>query len=242
MTADRVLLYEQPPLRQVSGGAIRPGGLELTDYALDFCGLAAGAWALDAGCGQGVTVEHLISRRHMHAIGIDPSAVLLHSGQQREPNLPLVQGVGEALPVAPDYFDVVLAECTLSLMDMETALAEFGRVLRTDGWLIVTDLYVRHPEQMNALQDLPVRSCLGGAIPRETLLERVRAQGFTVRLWEDHTDMLKVFAARLIWEHGSLAQFWQCAVPQTSRRLETATALAKPGYYLLIAQKDHRKK
>lgn len=242
MADDRVLLYEQPPLRQVAGGAIRPGGLELTDYALDFCGLPAGSWALDAGCGQGVTVDHVINRRQLRAVGVDASTSLLNAGHLRADSLALVQAVGEALPVAPGYFDVVLAECTLSLMDMDLALAEFWRVLRADGWLIVTDLYARHPEHVNALQDLPVRSCLGGAIPRESLLERVTAQEFTVRLWEDHTEVLKVFAARLIWEHGSLAQFWQCAVPQTSRRLETATALAKPGYYLLIAQKDHRKK
>ncbi len=240
MTDDRVLLYEQPPLRQVSGGAIRPGGLELTDYALDFCGLPAGTWALDAGCGQGVTVEHLITRRHLHALGVDPSTVLLHGGQGRAASLPLVQGVGEALPIAASSMDVVLAECTLSLMDMDRALAEFWRVLRPEGWLIVTDLYARQPERMTALHDLPVRSCLGGAVPRATLLERISAQGFTLRLWEDHTQALKVFAARLIWEHGSLAQFWQCALPQTGSRLDAAAAEAKPGYYLLIARKDHR--
>lgn len=240
MTDDRVLLYEQPPLRQVSGGAIRPGGLELTDYALDICGLPTGALALDAGCGQGVTVEHLIKRRHLRAVGIDPSAVLLHGDQQRASSLPLIQGVGEALPVASSSLDVVLAECTLSLMDMGRALAEFWRVLRPDGWLIVTDLYLRQPEDKPALTDLPVRSCLGGAVPRATILERLTDPGFTLHLWEDRTPMLKVFAARLIWEHGSLAQFWQCALPQSGSRLGAAAAQVKPGYYLLIAQKDHR--
>lgn len=239
MTADRVFLYEQLPLLQAAGGALRPGGLALTDRAVDGCGLAAGSWVLDAGCGQGVTVEHLLAQHHLHAIGVDASALLLRAGQQRAPSLPLVQAVGETLPFVAGCFAAVLAECTLSLMVMDRALAEFYRVLRAGGFLVVTDLYVRDPAGADALHDLPVRSCLGGAVLRDALLERVTAHGFTIRLWEDHTEKLRVFVARLIWEHGSLAQFWQCAVPREGSRMEAAAALAKPGYYLLIAQKDH---
>ncbi|MFN8528157.1 MAG: class I SAM-dependent methyltransferase [Anaerolineae bacterium] len=237
MTDDRVLLYEQAPLLQVSSGTIRPGGLALTDHALDFCRLPAGSLALDAGCGQGVTVEHLITCHHLRAVGVDSSSMLLHAAHARMTSPPLLQAIGESLPVASGRFNVVLAECTLSLMDSDRALAEFHRVLRDDGWLIVTDLYARDPRGAEGLRDLPVRSCVAGALPCETIMDLVTTHGFTVRRWEDHTEALKLFAARLIWEHGSLGQFWRCAIPAAGDTIDAAASRAKPGYYLLIAQK-----
>ncbi|MBK8021119.1 MAG: class I SAM-dependent methyltransferase [Chloroflexi bacterium] len=238
VTGEHLLLYEQPPLLRIAGDAIRPGGLDLTDRAMSLCALEPGAWVLDAGCGQGATVEHLASRYRLRAVGVDPSAFLLRAGLERAPSAPLIQAVGEALPVASDLFAAVFAECTLSLMDRERALAEFHRVLHDDGWLILTDMYARDPAGAAELRHLPVRSCVAGAVSREELIASVTAHGFSVRLWEDHTDALKRFAARLIWEHGSLANFWQCAAQTDGSVLDGAVTLSRPGYYLMIAQKS----
>ncbi|MBK8021774.1 MAG: hypothetical protein IPK19_10200 [Chloroflexi bacterium] len=66
----------------------------------------------------------------------------------------------------------------------------------TTGWLILTDMYARDPAGAAELRHLPVRSCVAGAVAREELIASVTAHGFSVRLWEDHTDALKRFAAR----------------------------------------------
>jgi SAM-dependent methyltransferase len=239
MIDDRVRVYEQSPLLEVAGETIRPGGLALTDHALAFCALPVRARVLDVGCGPASSVGHLIAQHGLAATGLDPSALLLRVGRCRDETLPLVQSSGERMPIAHARFDAVLTECSLSVMkDRERALSEFWRVLRPGGYLILADIYARNPDGIDALRRLPIDSCLCGAVTQIEVVERVEAHGFTVRLWEDHTDALRVFAARLIWSHGSIQQFWCRAASQADASdIQMAITRSKPGYYLLIAQK-----
>ena len=236
---DRVRVYEQPPLRQVAGEAIRPGGLELTDRAVALWGLPPGARVLDLGCGTGASVEHLGTQREMSAIGLDASALLLREGRERQACLPLLQASGERLPVDASSVDAVLAECTLSLMaDLGQVLAECHRVLRPRGLLAVTDLYARQPDGAAALHRLPLCSCLSGALPFQELIGRLRTASFELLLWEDHSAALGSFAAQLIMAHGSLDRFWRQMVPPgaDAAQIGPAVAAARPGYFLLIAR------
>ena len=47
------LLYEEPALAALTGGALRPGGVTLTRELLTCCRPAPGARVLDVGCGSG---------------------------------------------------------------------------------------------------------------------------------------------------------------------------------------------
>jgi len=235
----RVRVYEEGALRQVAGEAIRPGGLELTERAVALLDLPPGARVLDLGCGTGVSVEHLGTRHGMLAIGLDASALLLREGRERQAHLPLLRALGEWLPVASSSMDAVLAECTLSLMtDLDQALAECHRVLRPRGLLAATDLYARQPDGAPALHRLPLCSCLSGALPRQELMGHLRAAGFELVLWEDHTAALRSLAAQLIMAHGSLDSFWRQMVPSGAAAAEVGPAIgaARPGYFLLIAR------
>ena len=232
-------VYEQSPLLEVAGETIRPGGLALTDRALEFCALPIGSRVLDVGCGPAASIEHLRVKYQLNAVGLDPSEMLLRSGRRRDPSLRLIQSPGEYLPIAAGQFDAVLTECSLSVMsDTDRALREFRRVLRSGGYLILSDIYARNPAGLEALQRLPIDSCLCGAVSQGEIIDRVEAAGFKVLMWEDHTKALNVFAARLIWSNGSLQQFWCRATSQADAAdIQTAIAQSKPGYYLLIAQK-----
>lgn len=242
MLDDRVRVYEQSPLLEVAGDTIRLGGLALTDRALEFCALPSGACVLDVGCGPAASLEHLRIKHQLNAVGLDPSEVLLRLGRQRDPSLRLIQSPGEYLPITADWFDAVLTECSLSVMrNGDRALAEFWRVLRSGGYLILSDIYARNPAGIDALQCLPLDSCLCGARPQSEIIDRVEKHGFKIKLWEDHTRALNAFAAQLIWSNGSLQQFWcRATSPTDARRIQTAIAQAKPGYYLLIAEKTDR--
>ena len=241
MIDERVRMYEQSPILEVAGETIRPGGLDLTERALTFCALPPGARVLDVGCGPAASVEYLINQFSLNVIGADPSEKLLHSGR-RSAHLPLIQSYGEDLPLAADQFDAVLTECSLSVMrNTEQALSEFRRVLRPGGFLILSDLYARNPAGIEALQTLPLDSCLCGAVSQAQIIDRVEAAGLHVLRWEDHTYALNVFAARLIWSNGSLQQFWCRATSRADAAdIQAAIAQSRPGYYLLIAQKTNR--
>ncbi len=67
--------YERADVRRATGGAIRPGGLTLTERALDLIPFAAGALLLDCGCGAGATLARLDDGGFC-ALGIDLSPLL----------------------------------------------------------------------------------------------------------------------------------------------------------------------
>lgn len=213
-TAERRADYA-PVWAAAPEGVCRPGGLALTDHALALCGLPAGALVLDVGCGPAAVCAHLRDQRRLAAIGLDPAASALHAGRRAAPDLPLIRASGEALPMAAQTLDLALAECSLSLMaDPARALAEFRRVLRPAGWLVVSDLYARATGSASLWTEAGLRGLIGGA-------------GFAITVWEDHTPALNVFVAQWLFAHGTL--------PPVGRALSPAD---RPGYFLLIARRS----
>lgn len=253
IASDRCLVYESSPVREATGDTIRPGGFYLTERALGHCAFKAGAKVLDVGCGTGATVERLI-QYGLDAVGIDPSEALLEAGRRRNSGLPLMRASGDSLPFADFAMDGVFAECCLSLMpDIDRALIEMHRVLKSGGWLALTDVYARNAGNINELRGLPLACCVTGALPREELGRKLVLHGFDIILWEDHTNLLKELTARLIWSHGSMDSFWRRmfssgdispeeVCPLTSVDCDTGVvretiAKSKPGYFLLLAKK-----
>lgn len=203
-------LYGTDKLRAVTGSTMKPGGLSLRARAMEFCGFAPTARLADIGCGSCGTLEYLLHKHNIDALGLDPSSVLLNAGLHRDPGLRLVRGIAEALPFRQGWFDGVFCECVLSLLaDSRPALREFSRVLKPGGFLIITDMYLRSPASMTKFEPLPARCCLWGARPREEMLEILSRHGFSLLLWEDHTDALKELAAQLVLTYGSMDGFWK---------------------------------
>lgn len=233
-------LYESIEMRAVTGPTIRPGGLILTERALDLCSLPDGARVLDVGCGVGATVEFLCRERHQAAIGVDTSSLLLKEGIERRPNLALLQGTAENLPFRSGSFSALFCECVLSLLpDSALVLKEFARVLNPEGFLILSDVYARMPDEASSLLHLPVRCCIKGAVGIRQIIAWVEESGLTVVTWEDHSALLKQLAAQLIFRFGSLNAFWGTTCSEGHpEAIEAAVKRARPGYYLLIARRN----
>ncbi|SDH36574.1 DVU_1556 family methyltransferase [Desulfosporosinus hippei] len=244
-------LYESDLLRQSTGDTLRPGGFYLTDLGVRSCDFPPGARVLDVGCGSGATVDRLVSLYGLQALGLDPSALLLESGLKQNPNLNLIQGLGEDLPFPAQEMDGVFAECALSVMeDLDQVLKEIFRVLNPGGWLVINDVYARNPEGLQALQELRLDSCIRRALPKESLINKLTQQGFHLVNWKDHTNLLTQLTVDLIMTHGSMNNFWlktsvcSCSNPDSGSGsvdpilVQGALKQAKMGYFQLIAQKD----
>jgi SAM-dependent methyltransferase len=98
--------------------------------------------ALDAACGTGRYAGYLAGRGH-RVTGVDRSPEMLARARPRVPGAGFVAGDLGRLPAADQSVDLVV--CALALVhvpDLGPALAEFGRVLRPGGHLVVSDIHL----------------------------------------------------------------------------------------------------
>jgi SAM-dependent methyltransferase len=96
---------------------------------------------LDVACGTGRYGAHLQQRGH-RVVGVDRSADMLGLARPKLPGCGLIRGDAGALPFVDRGFDAVL--CTLALVhvvDLGATFAEFARVLRPGGRLIISDVH-----------------------------------------------------------------------------------------------------
>ena len=154
-------IYESESLRGVTGDTLRPGGFLLTDRAMEICKSDSQDKILDVGCGMGDTVERLRHKYKLDAFGIDPSTKLLQLAREKHGNNYFQQGKGEDIPYENSFFNVVLAECTMSLMEnYEKTIMESNRVLKQNGYFVVSDVYGRKTEYLEDVQKHNIESCM----------------------------------------------------------------------------------
>lgn len=114
--------------------------------------------ALDAACGTGRYAEFLAGRDH-RVIGVDSSPDMLARAQTRVPQGEFLVGDLHQLPVADAEVDLVVCALALThISTLEPVMAEFARVLRPGGHLVIADM---HPERVALGAVPPVRSSDG---------------------------------------------------------------------------------
>lgn len=244
---DRWTLSEAGGLLEAADGTLRPGGLELTGYALGYCDFPDGSRILDAGCGTAATARHLVKAGKLSVVGVDRSPTLLAEARRLCPQVPLVLAELEQLPFADGSFDGVVCECVLSQTDAAVVLSGFRRILRPGGFLIQSDLY-RKTERGPAGSS--TMDCPGGpsesstaemlATKKETV-DLLESAGFETVLWQDRSADLKRLALRLIMAPGSSSgnlNGWCRQVSCSKEPAETAWWRGV-GYHLIVARK-HR--
>ena len=243
-------------------GIIRPGGIGLTNEAIEKAGIKKGSRILEIGCGEGDTAAFLSKEWDMDVEGIDRSREMIRRADEKHPDLKLQFGEADFLEFPSLQFDAVLMECVFSLTYLKTEVFhEIYCVLKKGGKFIVTDLYNRDPdpdkvkaamaEVAKALKT-PKREgqCEERSIPPEYMLDRVFIKeelirgaddnGFIVELWEDKSEALHSFVAEKILEYGSLCKYFEEAVP-ANEPMECFCAVPEnsknTGYFLLILKK-----
>ncbi len=126
-------------------------------------GIPAGT-ALDAACGTGRHAGYLAAKGH-RVIGVDSSPDMLGRARRRVPEADFREGELHHIPVPDGHVDIVVCALALThLPDVRPVIAEFARVLRPGGHLVITDVH----HELVALGSVPrVRSADGepGLLP-----------------------------------------------------------------------------
>ena len=101
--------------------------------------------ALDAACGTGRVARYLHELGHK-VIGIDRSPEMLALARAQLPDVDFRQGLLQDLPLPDESVDVAVTTLALChVRDLEPVMAEFARVLRPGGDLVISDM---HAEQV----------------------------------------------------------------------------------------------
>lgn len=231
--------YESESMREALGETLRPGGFSLTEKAVQHCNITEGEKVLDLGCGRGATVNYLYEKHNIRAVGIDPSEKLIEEAKKQFGYADFFLGRGENLPFEKESFHSVFAECTLSLMDSDRTLKQVNRVLKDDGWFIITDVCARNPEAIFELNQYAINSCMRGLHNLPQLKEKLQKADFEIVFEEDCSQLLKELLVKIAFSYGSMSAFWNVTMQNCADGCSFHEALkkCKPGYFILIARK-----
>ncbi|MCL1804706.1 MAG: class I SAM-dependent methyltransferase [Clostridiales bacterium] len=154
-----------------------------------------GARLADIGCGRGATLSWLAEHNSYELYGAEPDDTSYACATVNCPSAMVVKSTADALPFDNDFFHAILMECVFSLTEDPSAVAaEAARVLRGQGFLLLSDLFTYGEDDLRV---------------RQTLLRRVYAlrslegyfigHGFLLCRFIDHTrDLRSMFAQMLM--------------------------------------------
>jgi len=215
--------YEKEAWLQMPQGAMRPGGLNLTGNLLELAtakGLKPGSSICDVGCGTGSTVSKLNELGFL-ATGLDISQKLINHGKTKYPGIKLLCADATEMPFESGSFEAVISECSLSVMDTGEVLRECYRILKPEGLLLLSDVYVRNEQ---AAVD-------AGFYTKEQWTGLIENCGFSVIEFQDCSKAFTEFIIQAIWNFGSLDKLFDCQKWSGSRS-------RKLGYFLMLAVKE----
>jgi demethylmenaquinone methyltransferase/2-methoxy-6-polyprenyl-1,4-benzoquinol methylase len=158
--------------------------------ALQRGGLVSGDQVLDVGIGTGLVAREALALTGPtgRVIGVDPSPGMMERVQL--PGIDLRVGRAEALPCEAASADFLSMGYALRhIADVDAALAEFLRVLRPGGRLLI--LEISRPEGWRARMVL--KAYLGVAVPALAWLVSRKAD--SARLWRYHWDTIEACIA-----------------------------------------------
>jgi len=207
-------LCDSCPFSQVLGESLHPGGLKLTARVAEVAELSRNSRVLDASCGNGRTTFFLAQKYHCQVVGIDLSPRMISFCQDRlleerlTDKLSFVLGNGENLPFLDSTFDVVVSECSLTLMSRkEKAASEARRVLRRGGKFVLTDVFLREGDAKEAQRETTIVPCLAAARWLSEQAKLLTEAGFGDLYLEDHSEESKRIAFQIGSKFGGLRGF-----------------------------------
>lgn len=241
---------------ELLGDTLRPGGLDLTAHAAGIAGIRAQHQVLDVGCGKGATAAFLVQHCGCSVTGIDLSEQMVISSRARAAERGLAEKTrflladGEYLPFNDGAFDVVLCECTLSLMPhQERAAQEIQRVLKPQGRLVFTDIILRGNADRNLQNQVSFPCCLSGSSSLDEYLQLFRKAGLDPYYVKDQSEKLQEIGFHLGLALGDIDQsknlsFYGYCRQKNRKPVFISTEMlcqflgqSKPGYAVIIMNK-----
>ena len=143
---------------------------------------------IDIGCGTGGTMRWLSEHFPDWQIsGLDKNPDVHEPGW-------IETGCAEKLPYPDQTADIILMECSCSkAAEPAAALREVYRVLKPEGWLLMSDMYARKKE-------LFLDGMLGRLESAKTIRDRLAEAGFVLAKMQDASGALAEWIGQQIFD------------------------------------------
>ncbi|MGN0986522.1 MAG: DVU_1556 family methyltransferase, partial [Otoolea sp.] len=210
----------------------RPGGFSMTEELFSLADLDKRVETLtvvDVGCGSGAAMWYLKQKHPSWDIcGVDPYPEM-EEAKTFSGTCPVrLAGRAEKLPFPDASVDVILMECSFSKTeDPDGALAEILRVLKPDGWFLLSDMYARKKEIAGAESG---RQLLGRLESHKTIWNRLRNAGFSVLEMKDKSEALIQWIGQRIMDGEGCALYENLGVDRETLKQ------AGCGYFVCAAR------
>jgi SAM-dependent methyltransferase len=139
----------QDVLAELGAGSAHPGGYESTQQWLSEIPWDKSMSVLDVGCGTGRTLLQVNQRYGCKIVGVDVRKKMIQKAKKRaDRNAQVAQwevASAERLPFPNESFDVVYTESVNVFVNYATAIKEYHRVLKPDGWYVDVEMLVVGP-------------------------------------------------------------------------------------------------
>jgi len=199
---------------------LNPIPTELILQKLTQCGFADER-LLDVGCGRAATLSAIAAGfPEAELCGIDRDAVECSAEK-----LHISRGNAEALPYPDGFCDLLLSECSFSLIDdEERAAEEIGRVLKPGGLLLLTDLYTGLEKDAKLTDSGLIRNLYTA----ETICRFFEKNGLRLQDFTDFTPALTDMTIQMVMKDE-----FCCMSRETWKELKTK----KPRYGMWLFRK-----
>lgn len=216
-----VEVYETETFGSFLKDVLHPGGLELTRRAAERAQLDETCTILDIACGKGQSVFLLVEEYGCRAVGIDLSVRKITDARAGaverniDNTVTFIVSDAEELPFPDASFDVVLSECSFSILpSKEKAAAEIARVLKSGGRFVITDIVLRTEKTGNAQNRLTagtdfILPCMAGAQSTTDYIKIFEASGLSGPYVEDHSKELAKIGYQMVMTFGGWKEFLQ---------------------------------
>ena len=159
-------------------------------HHLDLAALEPGEAVLDLGSGSGTDVfcSAVLVGETGRVTGVDMTDEQLAKAERLRDRhgfsqVDFVEARIERLPFADESFDAVISNSVINLSLLKgQVFAEAARVLRPGGRLAISDIVSGRPLKERTRRNVDLwAACIAGAIPRDSYVQAIEAQGLQVR-------------------------------------------------------------
>lgn len=177
---------------------------------------------LDVGCGCGCSVNYL-KEKGMDARGVDYSEEIINLGKKTYTGIDLKVMDANNLEFPHNYFDLILFECSLSVMEnTKKILSSSINILKEDGLLLISDFFLKQADLYEGVYTMDYWNKLFDDLNLEIVY------------FQDKSKEWRNYIGMILWEYGDLSVLLR---GNQNKSLNKNIFKKGTGYFLAILKK-----